>query len=127
MTTDARVRIHVVAGSPQMQLLRAVAGHLCAVEEFTVDEIDDVKMLVEEAAILLASASSPDLEISADLSVVGSVFKARLQVPASKSLDRESYAWVILEALAENLEVFEDSSQIDVSFSKGTALESKGL
>lgn len=103
-----------------LALLRTVVGGCAGREGFTLDQIDDVKMAVDEAAVQLLR-SSQGTGISIDV-VIG---EAALEVHISAEvgdeqpvIDESSFSWTILQALSDELRVENDSPRCTVVLTK---------
>ena len=88
-----------------MALLRATVSSFAAREEFTIDQVDDLRMAVEEAAILLLRRSSGEA-LTLRMTAFNSEVEVELHTAVDTStpvLDRASFTWKILEALSDEL------------------------
>jgi len=102
------VQLAVPADPAYVSVLRAVTAALAARRDFTLDEIDDLRLIVDEASsLLLLHARSgarltatfdgpPDaLHVDVALSLAGA--------PGRIQLDEASFAWTVLLALADTV------------------------
>jgi serine/threonine-protein kinase RsbW len=96
------VQVCLPAEGAYLSVLRTATAGLAARLDFTLDEIEDLRIAVdEECAMLLAQAiPGSNLECAFDLgaeemTIIVSVVAARPRIPA-----RDTFAWTVLSALA---------------------------
>lgn len=90
-----------------LALLRTVVGGCAGREGFTLDQIDDVKMAVDEAAVQLLRASEGS-GISIDVVIAESSLEVQVSAEVAGDrpvIDEASFSWTILQALADELRV----------------------
>lgn len=106
-TTGETVTVRVPPRAGHVALLRTAVGGFAARDRFTIDQVDDLRMAVEEAAVqLLRHTSGP--WISLDVSGTADGVEVRLHADvadASPVIDETSFSWSILRALADELRV----------------------
>ena len=97
---------HVTVGMPAdgayLSVLRTATAGLAARLDFTLDEIEDLRIAVDEACAMLLSQAIPgtNLECAFDLgdqemTITVSVTAAEPSIPA-----KDTFAWTVLSALA---------------------------
>ena len=96
------VQVKMPAESAYLSVLRTAAAGLAARLDFTLDEIEDLRIAIDEACAMLLTQAIPgtDLEcvfeLGADLvTITVSVTTAEPRMPA-----RDTFAWTVLSALA---------------------------
>ncbi|CAN5434598.1 hypothetical protein BH23ACT7_BH23ACT7_25900 [soil metagenome] len=104
---DQTVTIKVPPIAAHLAVLRTAVGGIAARDRFTLDQVDDLRMAVEEAAtqLLRHSGGSP---IVMDVTPTDSGLEVRLSadVPGDvRIIDESSFSWMILRALADDLSV----------------------
>ena len=99
---EDRVTIRMPAEGAYLSVLRTATAGLAARLDFTLDEIEDLRIAVDEACAMLLSQAIPgtNLECAFDLgaeemTITVSVTAAEPQIPA-----RDTFAWTVLSALA---------------------------
>jgi serine/threonine-protein kinase RsbW len=114
------VRLQLPAVGAYLSVLRSVTAGLAARVHFTLDEIEDLRIAVDEAcALLLPSAvGGTDLAcefgVSSDeLRISVSVTTADGELPA-----RDSFAWTVLSALAGEVDSHSSGSQVGIDLLK---------
>ena len=106
MTTET-VTVKVPPRADHLALLRTAVGWMAGRDDFTIDQVDDLKMAVEEAAVQLLRHGR-DSDIILDLLPTHTGVEARLRVNVRSTepvIDERSFSWVILKALADDLQV----------------------
>lgn len=101
-----RVRVCMPAESAYLSVLRTATAGLAARLDFTLDEIEDLRIAVDEACAMLLSQAIPGtnlecgFELEADLMTIAvSVVAAQPRMPA-----RDTFAWTVLSALAGDVD-----------------------
>ena len=101
------IEISVPASPVYVSLLRTAAAALAARLDFTVDEIDDLRIAVDEACALLL----PDARSDATLICRLVLDEAALRVSVTAATKSQqppgpsSFAWMVLTALATDVSV----------------------
>ena len=101
-TTQDRVNVCLPAEGAYLSVLRTATAGLAARLDFTLDEIEDLRIAVDEACAMLLVQAIPgtNLECAFDLgademTITVSVIAAEPRIPA-----RDTFAWTVLSALA---------------------------
>ena len=101
-----RVRVSMPAEGAYLSVLRTATAGLAARLDFTLDEIEDLRIAVDEACAMLLSQAIPgtslecDFELGADsMTITVLVVAAQPQTPA-----RDTFAWTVLSALAGDVD-----------------------
>ena len=96
------VVLRLPAASAYLSVLRTATAGLAARLHFTLDEIEDLRIAVDEACAMLLSQAIPGTNLACafdlgteDMTITVSVTAAEPQVPA-----RDTFAWTVLSALA---------------------------
>jgi len=96
------VKVTMPAEGAYLSVLRTATAGLAARLDFTLDEIEDLRIAVDEACAMLLTQAIPGthLECEFDLgsdqmTITVSVVAAQPQMPA-----RDTFAWTVLSALA---------------------------
>jgi serine/threonine-protein kinase RsbW len=100
--TKDRVQVCMPAEGAYLSVLRTATAGLAARLDFTLDEIEDLRIAVDEACAMLLPQAIPgtNLECAFDLgaeemAITVSVVAAQPRPPA-----RDTFAWTVLSALA---------------------------
>jgi serine/threonine-protein kinase RsbW len=109
-TEDAedRVTIRMPAEGAYLSVLRTATAGLAARLDFTLDEIEDLRIAVDEACGLLLSQAAPEATLDCDftlaedsMTITVSVLSQRAQLPS-----RDTFAWTVLSALAGSVDAW---------------------
>ena len=99
---EDRVTIRMPAEGAYLSVLRTATAGLAARLDFTLDEIEDLRIAVDEACAMLLAQAIPgtNLECSFDLGedlmmITVAVTAAEPRIPA-----KDTFAWTVLSALA---------------------------
>lgn len=90
-----------------LALLRTAVGGFAARDHFTLDQVDDLRMAVEEGAVQLLRHVQGD-HISLEVRATDLGVEVRLYGPVPGSdpvIDESSFSWTILRALADDLRI----------------------
>jgi serine/threonine-protein kinase RsbW len=108
-----------------LALLRTVVGGCAGREGFTLDQIDDVKMAVDEAAVQLLRASEGQ-GIHIDVVIDDTSLEVRVSADVTSDgpvIDESSFSWTILQALADELRVDSEPPRCTVVLTKHRFVE----
>jgi serine/threonine-protein kinase RsbW len=109
-STGTSVSVEIDAQSSLVAVLRAAASTLATRLEFTLDEIDDLRIAVDEAASLLLQQTEKGDTLRCDLDLQDTVIHCRLSAPSHDAdLALEGFGWVVLNVVADDITV----SQVD--------------
>ncbi len=119
-TSSDVVRLQLPAAGAYLSVLRTVTAGLAARLNFTLDEIEDLRIAVDEACALLLPTAvggaglSCDFELSSDaLRISVSVETVDGEQPA-----RDSFAWTVLSALAGEVDSRSFGSRVSIDLTK---------
>jgi serine/threonine-protein kinase RsbW len=105
--TDDVVLLAVPAASAYLGVLRTAAAGLAARLQFTLDEIEDLRIAVDEACALLLAVATPDAELSCRFTITDEALTVETSVPTAAAhgrLPAESFSWQVLSALADDVQ-----------------------
>ena len=108
------VRVRMPAESAYLSVLRTATAGLAARLDFTIDEIEDLRIAVDEACAMLLPQALPDADMTCEfslddddaISVAVSVLTLNGQQPS-----RDTFAWTVLSALAGSVDSHADSDR----------------
>lgn len=113
MRTDdasvAPVNIRVAAEKSQVPMIRAIAETLAVLADFSLDEVADIKLAVDEAAMTIIGGAAADSELTVAFTTAEHRFNAVVQswLPESKTLLQSGFGWHVLQTLAQSVTVHE--------------------
>jgi serine/threonine-protein kinase RsbW len=128
MTTERRlnatdtVELTVPADPAYLSVLRTVIASLAARRDFTLDEIDDLRIAVDEAGALLLPHAGPGSRVSAVFGGSADSLHAEVAVTVvpgkTGHLDRSSFAWLVLTALTDSVALDESGQRLSLVLTK---------
>ena len=127
-TTDC-VTIRMPAEGAYLSVLRTATAGLAARLDFTLDEIEDLRIAVDEACGMLLSQAAPGATLDCDftlgedsMTIAVSVLAQQPQLPS-----RETFAWTVLAALAGSVDAWAGpGSKVTVMLRKTRELSRSG-
>ncbi|MEJ2577626.1 MAG: ATP-binding protein [Kineosporiaceae bacterium] len=101
------VDLRVPADPAYLAVIRTAAAGLAARLELTLDEIEDLRIAVDEAcALLLDRRSHPGGHVEARFTIHPDVLEVVVSGPAQSLPERSSFAWTVLEALVGKIDTW---------------------
>lgn len=104
---DDVVLLAVPASGAYLGVLRTATAGLAARLQFTLDEIEDLRIAVDEACAMLLAVTTEDGELSCRFTVTGDTLTVETTVRTASPRERlpgaESFAWQVLSALTDNV------------------------
>lgn len=121
----ADVELRLPADGAFAAVLRTTAATLAARLDFTIDDIEDLRILVGEVSALLIPEAAPGSDLVSRFHLGSRRLQVELVVdtPGRTVLDEESFAWQVLTTLAEETttDVADDHLGITVTLSSSLA------
>jgi serine/threonine-protein kinase RsbW len=101
----ADVALRTPADEAYVAVLRSTAAGLAARLDFTIDDIEDLRMAVGEACALVLPAADVGGDLSATFHLGANRMRVEVAVDAATPLapDTDSFAWQVLNTLAEDV------------------------
>jgi serine/threonine-protein kinase RsbW len=117
---EGTVRLEVPAASAFVAVLRSVTAGLAARCDLTLDEIEDLRIAVDEACALLLPLALGGAALATvfTLSPGELTFSATVPVRPGVALRRDGFGWTVLEALATEVDVDERPDAIAITLTK---------
>ncbi|WP_432513676.1 ATP-binding protein [Kineococcus sp. SYSU DK001] len=107
-TSTDLVELRVPADPAYLTVVRTASAGLAARLDLTLDEIEDLRIAVDEACTLLLGPSPSADELVATFRLGDGTLEVEVRGPARELPERSSFAWAVLEALVG--EVFTGTS-----------------
>ncbi|MBI4939942.1 MAG: ATP-binding protein [Actinobacteria bacterium] len=99
------VELRVPADPAYLTVIRTASAGLAARLDLTLDEIEDLRIAVDEAcALLLGHTTHPDAHLFTEFTIRPGALDVHVRGPARTLPDRSSFAWSVLEALVGRVE-----------------------
>ena len=113
----ADVELRIPADGAFASVLRTTAAGLAARLDFTIEDIEDLRIAVGEAHALALDHASPagDLTCGFELAPGQITVVVSAPVEAAPALDRDSFAWQVLTTLATSADLQVDEGVLSVS------------
>lgn len=119
---EGSVELTLPADSAYVSVLRTVAASLAARRDFTIEEIDDLRIAVDEASALLLPQGLPTSRLSASFTGDQETLSVTVAItPAAQDvadIDETSFAWMVLSALADDVRASSSPSGKAVTLTK---------
>jgi len=111
----------VPAGSAYLAVLRTATAGLAARLHMTLDEIEDLRIAVDEACGILVPLAPPDAEVTCRFSVSTAALRIDVSVPAVDGHElpgNQSFSWQVLTALAGEVSADGRGGRATISLTK---------
>ncbi|WP_084959339.1 anti-sigma factor [Thermoactinospora rubra] len=105
------VSARLPAASAYLSVLRMITAGLAARLDFTLDEIEDLRIAVDEACAMLLNEAVPGTDLLAEFELAGQEMQVRVEVATvgATAPKRDDFAWMVLTALADDVDAVTDS------------------
>jgi serine/threonine-protein kinase RsbW len=121
---NADVSLRVPADGAYVSVLRTMTAGLAARLDFTVDDIEDLRIAVGEACALVLPVAVPGGDLEADFrQTTGTLtVSVRVQTTDRAEPDYESFAWQVLSTLSSEATASADEQHLEVTFTTDSSL-----
>lgn len=109
-TTSDRVVLRLPAQSAYLSVLRTATASLASRLSFTVDDIEDLRIAVDEACAMLLSQAIAGAELECAFELLPDAIGVSVTVPTvdGEVPSRDTFAWTVLTALAGDVDATVD-------------------
>lgn len=106
------VTVRMPADSAYLSVLRTATAGLAARLDFTLDEIEDLRIGVDEACAMLLAQSLPDTDLTTEFELTGDGMRISVTVLSTggRLPERDTFAWTVLSALAGEVDAYTGSN-----------------
>ncbi|MFE1592227.1 ATP-binding protein [Nocardia sp. NPDC058705] len=113
----APVEIRVAAQLTQLPIVRGLAETLVLLSDFTLDEVADVRLAVDEVCSTIIAIAGPDTLLTCEFLVGDNELQVRVDgVAGTQGMpDQRSFGWHVLRTLCD--EVIADQRDFDATVS----------
>lgn len=124
-----RVRDQVVvtlpAASAYLSVLRTATAGLASRLDFTLDDIEDLRIAVDEACALLLADAAAGSELRCAFELADGYIKIEVtvEVIGGSLPSHDSFAWTVLSALAGEVDATTDDGWVTISLTKRRSLD----
>jgi serine/threonine-protein kinase RsbW len=100
------VTIRMPADGAYLSVLRTATAGLAARLDFTLDEIEDMRIAIDEACAMLLSQAIPGSTLACDFTLGGDTMRISVSVRclAPRLPSGDTFAWTVLSALAGSVD-----------------------
>ena len=107
------VEVRLPAAGAYLSVLRTATAGLAARLDFTLDEIEDLRIAVDEACAMLLPQAIPGSELTCVFELMPDRMHVAVSVPTTTARlpDRNTFAWTVLTALAGEVEADMDKGE----------------
>jgi serine/threonine-protein kinase RsbW len=125
-TTDQQadvVLLAVPASGAWLGVLRTATASLASRLQFTLDEIEDLRIAVDEACAILLALASLEAVLSCRFTVTGDALTVDATVPTDNPSSvrlpsGESFAWQVLSALTDDVSARTENDTVTIRLTK---------
>lgn len=120
----ADVELRLPADGAYASVLRTTTAGLAARLDFTIEEIEDLRIAASEASALVLPEASPDSDLVCEFFLQPGSLTLTLSVDAlgAKPLDEDSFAWQVLSTLASRVSTDTTEGRFRVTLTMLSAL-----
>ena len=117
---DDHVELRVPASGAYLAVLRTATAGLAARLDFSIDDIEDLRIAVDEACALLLPLATPGSRIDCRFDLRPHQFQVAVSVPSATIVPppRDTFAWTVLTALAGEVEASISDGHVTLTLRK---------
>jgi serine/threonine-protein kinase RsbW len=114
----ADVVLRVPADGAYVSVLRTMTAGLAARLDFTVDDIEDLRIAVGEACALVLPEAIPGGDLEAEFRLTPGALTVSVSVPTRgvRAPDQDSFAWQVLSTLSTSSHATADDQRYEITF-----------
>jgi Anti-sigma regulatory factor (Ser/Thr protein kinase) len=120
-TRNDVVVLTVPADGSYLAVLRTATAGLAARLQFTLDEIEDLRIAVDEACAILLSVAPDQTEVTSQFEVTDEALSINVSVPVTGRVtlpSGNSFSWQVLTALAGEVSAQSDGDRAAIRLTK---------
>ena len=122
--TKPDVELRIPADSAYLSVLRTATAGLAARLDFTLDDIEDLRIAVDEACAMVLPQAGADSDLNCAFFLQGDTLSvavtARCESPRAPNQD--SFAWTVLSALTSTLDSTVDGDRLTIHLTRTSDL-----
>ena len=102
------VTVRLPAASAYLSVLRTATAGLAARLDFTLDEIEDLRIAVDEACAMLLAQAVPGTDLECEFELTGEAMRISVSVLTvdGREPSRDTFAWTVLSSLAGEVDAY---------------------
>ena len=114
------VELRLPADTAFVSVLRTTTASLAARLDFTIDDIEDLRIAVGEACAMVLEQADDDVDLTCAFHLGQAELTVDVSVPAAtpETPSLDGFAWQVLSALTTSAAVYADSGVLTVSMTK---------
>ena len=114
------ISINIPASPRYVQVVRLVAAGLAARLSFTIDDIEDLKIAIDEACAMLLPRGVEGADLTCRFDLHDDVLDIAVSLATVDGAlpSRDTFAWTVLSALAGEVDATVDDGEITIRLSK---------
>jgi serine/threonine-protein kinase RsbW len=123
------VRLVVPADGSYLAVLRTATAGLAARLQFTLDEIEDLRIAVDEACAILLAVAPAQTEVTSEFAVTEAALSIEVSVPVNGHAELpsgNSFSWQVLTALAGEVSARSDGERAAIRLTKRRSPNNNG-
>jgi serine/threonine-protein kinase RsbW len=127
-TQRAEVTLTVPAESIYLSVVRTAAAGLGARLDFTLDDIEDLRIAVDEACALLLKQARSDTRVRCEFRVAEQVLGVRAIAVCDRPSvpPRDGFSWTVLAALTSSLDMEVQDHELIINLTRGRGSDEEG-
>jgi len=112
-TIEDAVEIRLPADSAYLSVLRTATAGLAARLDFTLDEIEDLRIAVDEACAMLLPQALDSAQLTCRFRLTTETIEVTVTIPTSDGQlpERNTFSWTVLAALAGDVDTGTDEDR----------------
>ena len=100
LSPDDFVEVSIPADGAYLSVLRTATAGLAARLDFTLDEIEDLRIAVDEACAMLLAEADAGSVLECDFELGGDTMTISVSAQTGQLPAKDTFAWTVLSALA---------------------------
>jgi serine/threonine-protein kinase RsbW len=113
------VTLIFAADTRNVALARTLAAAMAARADLPLDQLEDLRLAVDEAVTQILSTAPPDADVACEFRIDG--HRVHVQIAASTTAtsipSTTSFGWTVLSALVDSVEARLSNGELSISFS----------
>jgi len=112
--TDSLSTLRLPAAGAYLSVLRTATASLASRLDFTIDDIEDLRIAVDEACAMLLVQAVPGADLECSFELTSDAIRVTVTVPTldGKQPSRDTFAWTVLTALAGEVDSSVDADRL---------------
>jgi serine/threonine-protein kinase RsbW len=118
--TRPDVELRIPADGAFLSVLRTATAGLAARLDFTLDDIEDLRIAVDEACAVVLPQARPESDLRCAFYLASETLKVEVSAhcDSPRPPHRDGFAWTVLSALTSSLEADVDGDTLTVKLSR---------